>query len=105
MAVEYKPRLRWGPVPILVLLTLSAWERLRVIVGQCFWLTLRIAGLVAAGCHPNPVPHADFVTTTTIKTLRGPRGGLIMAMEQYAKQLQSNVFPVFKVVLYACNCR
>ncbi len=52
-----------------------------------------IAGLVAAGCHPNPVPHADFVTTTTHKTLRGPRGGLIMAKEKYAKQLNSNVFP------------
>jgi len=52
-----------------------------------------IAGLVAAGCHPNPVPHADFVTTTTHKTLRGPRGGLIMAKQKYAKQLNSNVFP------------
>ena len=52
-----------------------------------------IAGLIAAGCHPNPVPHADFVTTTTHKTLRGPRGGLIMAKEKYAKQLNSNVFP------------
>ena len=52
-----------------------------------------IAGLVAAGCHPSPVPHADFVTTTTHKTLRGPRGGLIMAREEYAKTLNSNVFP------------
>ena len=52
-----------------------------------------IAGLVAAGCHPNPVPHADIVTTTTHKTLRGPRGGLIMAREKYAKQLNSMVFP------------
>ncbi|MDC0143774.1 ribose 5-phosphate isomerase B, partial [Verrucomicrobia bacterium] len=52
-----------------------------------------IAGLVAAGCHPSPVPHADFVTTTTHKTLRGPRGGLIMAREEYAKKLNSNVFP------------
>ncbi len=52
-----------------------------------------IAGLVAAGCHPSPVQHADFVTTTTHKTLRGPRGGLIMAREKYAKQLNSMVFP------------
>jgi RpiB/LacA/LacB family sugar-phosphate isomerase len=52
-----------------------------------------IAGLVAAGCHPSPVPHADFVTTTTHKTLRGPRGGLIMARAEYAKTLNSNVFP------------
>ena len=52
-----------------------------------------IAGLVAAGCHPNPVPHADIVTTTTHKTLRGPRGGLIMAREDHAKALNSMVFP------------
>jgi len=52
-----------------------------------------IAGLVAAACHPNPVPHADIVTTTTHKTLRGPRGGLIMAREKYAKPLNSMVFP------------
>ncbi|HXC35412.1 MAG TPA: serine hydroxymethyltransferase, partial [Candidatus Acidoferrales bacterium] len=52
-----------------------------------------IAGLVAAGLHPNPVPHADFVTTTTHKTLRGPRGGLILCREKFAKELDSNVFP------------
>ncbi len=52
-----------------------------------------IAGLVAAGLHPNPVPYADFVTTTTHKTLRGPRGGVIMCKEQYAKQIDSAVFP------------
>ncbi len=52
-----------------------------------------IAGLVAAGLHPNPVPYADFVTTTTHKTLRGPRGGIIMCKEQYAKQIDSAVFP------------
>jgi glycine hydroxymethyltransferase len=52
-----------------------------------------IAGLVAAGEHPSPVPHCDFVTTTTHKTLRGPRGGLILAKEKYAKQLNSAIFP------------
>jgi len=52
-----------------------------------------IAGLVAAGIHPNPVPHADFVTTTTHKTLRGPRGGMILCREQYAKALDKAVFP------------
>ena len=46
-----------------------------------------IAGLVAAGVHPSPVPHADFVTTTTHKTLRGPRGGMILCREQYAKDI------------------
>ena len=52
-----------------------------------------IAGLVAAGLHPSPVPHAEFVTTTTHKTLRGPRGGMILCREQYAKALNSNIFP------------
>ena len=52
-----------------------------------------IAGLVAAGEHPNPVPHCDFVTTTTHKTLRGPRGGLILAREEYGKKLNSAIFP------------
>ena len=52
-----------------------------------------IAGLAAAGLHPNPVPVADFVTTTTHKTLRGPRGGVIMCKEQYAKAIDKAVFP------------
>jgi glycine hydroxymethyltransferase len=52
-----------------------------------------IAGLVAAGVHPSPVPHADFVTSTTHKTLRGPRSGLILCREQHAKPLNSAVFP------------
>lgn len=52
-----------------------------------------IAGLVAAGLHPNPVPYADFVTTTTHKTLRGPRGGMILCKEEYAKAVDKAVFP------------
>jgi glycine hydroxymethyltransferase len=52
-----------------------------------------IAGLVAVGLHPSPVPHADFVTSTTHKTLRGPRSGLILCREQYAKDLDRSVFP------------
>jgi glycine hydroxymethyltransferase len=52
-----------------------------------------IAGLVAAKLHPDPVPHAEFVTTTTHKTLRGPRGGLILCREEYAKAIDSAVFP------------
>jgi len=51
------------------------------------------AGLVAAGIHPSPVPHAEFVTTTTHKTLRGPRGGMVMCREAYAKSLNASVFP------------
>jgi glycine hydroxymethyltransferase len=52
-----------------------------------------IAGLVAAGIHPSPMEHADFVTTTTHKTLRGPRGGLILCRKKYAKDIDSNIFP------------
>lgn len=52
-----------------------------------------IAGLVAAGVHPSPMPHADFVTTTTHKTLRGPRGGLILCKEEHAKKIDTAVFP------------
>jgi glycine hydroxymethyltransferase len=52
-----------------------------------------IAGLVAAGLHPSPVPHADFVTTTTHKTLRGPRGGMIMCRAEFAKVIDKTIFP------------
>jgi glycine hydroxymethyltransferase len=52
-----------------------------------------IAGLVAAGVHPSPVPFADFVTTTTHKSLRGPRGGIVMCREKYAKQIDAQIFP------------
>jgi glycine hydroxymethyltransferase len=52
-----------------------------------------IAGLVAGGVHPNPVPHADFVTSTTHKSLRGPRGGIILCKEEFAKKIDSQVFP------------
>ncbi|HEV8346412.1 MAG TPA: serine hydroxymethyltransferase [Vicinamibacterales bacterium] len=52
-----------------------------------------IAGLVAGGAHPSPIPHSDFVTTTTHKTLRGPRAGMVLCREQYAKELDKSVFP------------
>src|SRR5438093_3314086 len=52
-----------------------------------------IAGLIAAGLHPSPLPYADFVTTTTHKTLRGPRGGLVMCKEKYAREIDSQAFP------------
>src|SRR5574339_1089280 len=55
-----------------------------------------IAGLVAAGVHPSPVPHSDFVTTTTHKTLRGPRGGMVLCREQYQKDLDRVVFPAIQ---------
>lgn len=63
-------------------------------VGAYFMVDMaHIAGLVAAGEHPSPVPYADFVTSTTHKTLRGPRGGLILCKEKYAKALDKNIFP------------
>ena len=63
-------------------------------VGAVFVVDMaHIAGLVAAGVHPDPVPHAQIVTTTTHKTLRGPRGGMILSTEEYAKKLGSRVFP------------
>ena len=73
------------------------FERMGAIAKKCGAYLLadiaHIAGLVAAGLHPSPVPYADFVTTTTHKTLRGPRGGLILCKECYAKALDSIVFP------------
>ena len=63
-------------------------------VGAYFMVDMaHIAGLVAAGVHPSPVPYADVVTTTTHKTLRGPRGGLILCREEFAKQIDKAVFP------------
>ncbi|GBD26079.1 Serine hydroxymethyltransferase [bacterium HR30] len=73
------------------------FERFRTIadeVGATVMADIaHFAGLVAAGIHPSPVPHCEFVTTTTHKTLRGPRGGMIMCREQYAKSIASSVFP------------
>ena len=70
-----------------------AWENRAV--GGCDAVAdiAHIAGLVAAGLHPNPVAHADLVTTTTHKTLRGPRGGMILCREKFAKDVDSQVFP------------
>jgi len=73
------------------------FEPFRVIADQVGALLMvdmaHIAGLVAAGVHPSPVPYADYVTTTTHKTMRGPRGGLILAKEEFGKSLNSNIFP------------
>ena len=73
------------------------FERLRAIADEVGALLMvdmaHIAGLVAAGEHPSPVPYADFVTSTTHKTLRGPRGGLILCRERYAKAIDKAIFP------------
>ena len=73
------------------------FDKLRAIADEVGALLMvdmaHIAGLVAAGEHPNPVPYADFVTSTTHKTLRGPRGGMILCKEQYAKAIDKAIFP------------
>ena len=73
------------------------FARIREICDKCGAIMMvdmaHIAGLVAGGVHPNPVPYADIVTTTTHKTLRGPRGGLILCKEQYAKAIDKAIFP------------
>ncbi len=72
----------------------AAFRRIADAVGAVVMVDMaHIAGLVAAGVHPNPVPYAEFVTTTTHKTLRGPRGGMIMCTEEWGKKLNSNIFP------------
>lgn len=76
------------------------WARFRAVadeVGALFMADMaHIAGLVAAGVHPSPVPYADIVTTTTHKSLRGPRGGLILCKAQYAKAVDRTVFPMLQ---------
>lgn len=73
------------------------FERIKSVcdeIGAYFMVDMaHIAGIVAAGLHPSPVPYADFVTTTTHKTLRGPRGGAILCKEKYAKDLDKAIFP------------
>ncbi len=72
----------------------EGFRRIADQVGALFMVDMaHIAGLVAAGVHPSPVPYADFVTSTTHKTMRGPRGGLILAREEFGKALNSKIFP------------
>lgn len=96
-------RLAMEVQPKIIVAGASAYARVidfkefRRIADHCGALLMvdmaHIAGLVATGYHMSPVPYADFVTTTTHKTLRGPRGGMIMCKEQYAKQLDKAIFP------------
>ncbi|MDT8441282.1 MAG: serine hydroxymethyltransferase [Desulfuromonadales bacterium] len=75
-------------------LDFEAFRRIADQIGAPVMVDMaHIAGLVAAGVHPSPVPHAEFVTTTTHKTLRGPRGGMILCRDEFAKKLNSNIFP------------
>src|SRR5688500_9723265 len=95
LAHEHKPR--------MIMVGASAYPRVidferigavgRAIGAPVVTDMAHIAGLVAAGIHPSPVPHSDFVTTTTHKTLRGPRGGMVLCRAQYAKDLDRSLFP------------
>lgn len=95
IAIETKPKLLIGGASAYALR--FDWERMAEIakrVGAYFMVDMaHYSGLIAAGVYPNPVPHADFVTSTTHKTLRGPRGGIILAKAEFEKSLNSNVFP------------
>jgi len=95
IAVECKPKLLIGGASAYALR--FDWERMAAIakkVGAYFMVDMaHYSGLIAAGVYPNPVPYADFVTSTTHKTLRGPRGGIILAKAEFEKQLNSYVFP------------
>ncbi|GAB4469508.1 MAG: serine hydroxymethyltransferase [Armatimonadaceae bacterium] len=95
LAQEHKPKLILGGATVYP--RIIDWAKIREIadeVGAIFMVDMaHIAGLVAAGEHPSPVPYADFVTTTTHKTLRGPRGGLILCKSEWADKVDKAVFP------------
>lgn len=95
LAKEHKPKLIVvGASAYTRTIDFPAFRRIADEVGAVVMVDMaHIAGLVAAGEHPNPVPYAEFVTTTTHKTLRGPRGGMILCTEEWSKKLNSNIFP------------
>lgn len=95
LAVENKPKLMIaGASAYPRAIDFAQFRKIADKVGAILMVDMaHIAGLVAAGVHQNPVPYADIVTTTTHKTLRGPRGGMIMAKAQYEKAINSQVFP------------
>jgi len=94
-AIESKPKLIIaGASAYPRIIDFKAFRNIADEVGAYLMVDMaHIAGLVAAGLHPSPVPFADFVTTTTHKTLRGPRGGMILCKAQYAKLIDSAIFP------------
>ncbi len=95
LALEHKPKLILaGASAYPRVIDFEKFAEIAKEVGAYLMVDMaHIAGLVAAGLHPNPVPYADFVTTTTHKTLRGPRGGLILCKEEYAKAIDKAIFP------------
>jgi glycine hydroxymethyltransferase len=95
LAREHKPKLILGGASAYPrIIDFARMAEIAKEVGAIFFVDMaHIAGLVAGGMHPSPVPYADFVTTTTHKTLRGPRGGISMCKENWGKKLDSAVFP------------
>ncbi len=95
LALEHKPKMIVvGASAYPRIIDFAAFRTIADKVGAVVMVDMaHIAGLVAAGLHPSPVPHAEFVTTTTHKTLRGPRGGMILCREEFAKSLNSQIFP------------
>lgn len=95
LAQEVKPRMiTAGASAYPRTIDFARMAKIAKSVGAYLFVDMaHIAGLVAGGQHPSPVPHADFVTTTTHKSLRGPRGGVIICKEEYAKKIDSAVFP------------
>ena len=95
LAKEHKPKLILaGASAYPRVIDFKAFREIADSVGAVFMVDMaHIAGLVAAGVHPNPVEYADIVTTTTHKTLRGPRGGMILCKEQFAKAIDKAIFP------------
>lgn len=95
LAKEHKPKLIVvGASAYAREIDFPAFRRIADEIGAVIMVDMaHIAGLVAAGVHSNPVPYAEFVTTTTHKTLRGPRGGMILCTEEWAKKINSNIFP------------
>jgi glycine hydroxymethyltransferase len=95
LAREHRPRLIVaGASAYPRVIDFERFAKISAEVGATFVVDMaHIAGLVAAGLHPSPVPHADLVTSTTHKTLRGPRGGFVLAKKEYAEKLDKSVFP------------
>tara|TARA_Y100000780_G_scaffold232594_1_gene268648 strand:- start:319048 stop:320277 length:1230 start_codon:yes stop_codon:yes gene_type:complete len=95
LAKEHKPKLIVGGASAYSrTIDFKRMKEIADSVGALFMVDMaHIAGLVAAGLHPSPVGLADFVTSTTHKTLRGPRGGIILAIEEWGKKINSNIFP------------
>jgi len=95
LARQHRPRLIIGGASAYA--PIIDYARLRAIADEVGALLMadvaHVAGLIAAGVHPNPMPHVDVMTTTTHKTLRGPRGALILCRERFAKEIDSAVFP------------